>query len=100
MGNLNEFNQRLELRDATGHTVGFLVPSLANPDLATECDRLRAELAQVRTERDECREALHALIQEHPFFAPQRLMELAKNGLTLRQIIDQIEPIIHGQPHG
>jgi hypothetical protein len=99
MSNQNDVNHRVELRDEAGRNVGF-DPIMVDQSLAAECDRLREELARVKKERDELSQALDALIAEHPFFAPERLAELEKNGLTFRQIMDEIEPLIHGSPNG
>jgi len=100
MSNLNEFTQPAKFQDGSGHTLNSLDSVKVNEDLASECKRLRDELAQFKRERDELSQALDALIAEHPFFAPERLAEGEKYGLTLRQVIDQIEPLIHGSPNG
>lgn len=118
MSNQANAGQRLELRDPSGRTLGYYVPadefelSFGNTaehsqeaeaaakrweqvckELTAERDRLRAEVAQIRTERDQYLRSLYALIPSKFTFDQQELVALEQNGLTLDQILEDFKAL-------
>ena len=102
-------DQKLELRDASGSTVGFVLPEQFLRDLLAERDALRKEVAElqeqltalrdraarVEAERDGYLESLHFLTRKDVVpFTEQELADLQKNGMPFDQIIPEIEQIV------
>jgi hypothetical protein len=108
-----DLSQRLEVRDATGATVGYLVPvALANGNggsgpqeaeadrtqlrtlvrsLTEERDRLRRELDRSQSEARQYRDALYALTREPFAFDEADRTDIESNGVTLDEVIEQLE---------
>jgi len=59
-------------------------------EVTEERDRLRAEVAKLRSERDQYLKSLYALIPSQFTFDEQELLTLEQNGLTLDQIMEQL----------
>jgi len=118
MSNQGISGQRLELRDASGRILGYYVPAgefesrfgntaehsektetVEKPweqickELTEERDRLRAEVARLRTERDQYLRSLYALIPSEFNFDEQELVALEQNGLTLDQILEDFKAL-------
>jgi hypothetical protein len=118
MSNQVNPGQRLELRDASGRVLGYYVPASEfelrfgnaaehSPqakaeqkpweqickELTEERDRLRVEVAEIRTERDQYLRSLYALIPSRFNFDEQELAALEQNGLTLDQILEDIQAL-------
>jgi hypothetical protein len=91
----------LELRDATGRSLGVFVSNRVVQELTAERDRLRAELERVRQEtqalaervakQDEKLAAFTAALQEYITFTPEELADLEKNGESLTEFIERME---------
>ena len=99
MANTIDLGSGLELRDASDRTVGVLTPPGTIRELEAERDRLRAEVVGLQAERDEYRRALFALTRKEVTFTPEELSDLEADGVSLREIIDQLTPAAHGQNH-
>jgi hypothetical protein len=118
MSNQTNSGQRLQLRDASGHILGYYVPAgefelhFGNPagqskrmeteeksweqickQLTEERDRLRAEVAQLRAERDQYLRSLYSLIPSKFTMNEQEVAALEHNGLTLDQILEDFKPL-------
>jgi hypothetical protein len=116
MANQVNLGQRLELRDPSGSTLGYFLPTkefeqCCGKDLKTvqelladrqqleltvkklmeERDGLRDELVKLVAERDQYLHSLYALTRQEFTLQPEELVALEANGLTLGQIIEQIE---------
>lgn len=117
MSNPMMFPQKMELRDASGSTLGFFVSvsdyerhfgngtersheldverklwEQARKEITEERDRLRAEIAQLQDECKQYKKSLFALIPPQPFaFTEDELRDLRENGISLSQIIQEIE---------
>ena len=98
----------LELRDAAGQVIGVFLVDRAVEELRAECDRLRAEVLELqktlKRTRQESKEqadqlaareekiaALISILNEYLGFTPAELADLDRNGITLSEIITQIE---------
>lgn len=106
-------SQRLELRDPSGVTVGYLVPvPEANGNgnrrleeleadrvqlreqvqsLTEERDRLRREVERSQAEAREYRDALYALTRQPFNFEEAERADIDANGVTLEEVIEQLE---------
>jgi hypothetical protein len=115
MSNQIDLSQRVEIRYATGDTVGIVLAPKAVQELTAErdrlceeLDRLRAEVAELRRaleeaqhglrdkaaivfERDQYRVALQDLLSKDVLITPEDIAELDKNGVDLSDIIAEIE---------
>lgn len=95
MPNGIDVQSRLELRDSTGHTVGFVELSRAWNELLAERDQLRAEVDQLRKERDDYYHAIEQLTGA----APPTLAEVAevqRNGISAEQMLRELGITPHG----
>jgi len=106
-------SQRLEPRDPSGATVGYLVPVVqenGNADarlqeveadrsqlrtlvrsLTEERDRLRRELERAESEARQYRDALYALTRAPVPLEDDERADIDANGLTLAEVIEQLE---------
>lgn len=95
-------DQRLEVRDASGATVGFILSDQQTRDLLADRDALRkrvaelqAQTARLTAERDGYLESLHFLARkELTPLTEQELAELQKDGLPFEQLLPEIEQIV------
>jgi uncharacterized protein (DUF3084 family) len=102
------FEQRLELRNASGTTLGYFVPNDTIHSLLTERDslhqeltRLQKELAalrkekeEVETERNAYQQSLQALLKEDFTFTEEEILDLQQNGIPFEQVIAEVEKIV------
>ena len=95
-------DQKLEVRDASGAIVGFILSDQQTRDLLAERDALRkrvaelqAQTARLTAERDGYLESLHFLTRkELTPLTEQELTELQKDGLPFEQLLPEIEQIV------
>ena len=102
-------DQRLEVRDASGATVGFILSDQQTRDLITERDALRKQVAELqrqtaalhdqaarlKAERDGYLESLHFLTRQNltPLTEPE-LAELNRDGLPFEQLLPEMEQVV------
>ncbi|HTU91442.1 MAG TPA: hypothetical protein VMF69_15275 [Gemmataceae bacterium] len=115
MSNQIDLSQRVEIRYASGDTVGIVLAPKAVQELTAERDqlreetnRLRAEVAELRSaleeaqreardkpaivaERDQYLRSLHALLAKDVQITPEDIAELDKNGVDIADVIAEIE---------
>jgi septal ring factor EnvC (AmiA/AmiB activator) len=115
MFNPNESDQRLEMRDASGRTVGYCLPvqeferQFGNgtrvQQLEREQQRLQQLVRELTEERDRLREALKArdwqcaayrksvlaLTRSDFTFTEEELRDLEQNGGSLSEVIAELE---------
>lgn len=89
-----------ELRDPAGRTLGVFVPDGVIQDLRAECERLRRQVAQLQTERDDYLQALRRLTGGDSPLTREELEELQKTSVPFEQVIDLIERELQGRGHG
>ncbi len=116
-----DLSQRVEIRYATGDTVGIVLAPKAVQELTAERDqlreeanRLRAEVAElqraledaqreardkaaVAAERDQYLRSLHALLAKDVQITPEDIAELDKNGVDIAEVIAEIETEFHSR---
>jgi alkylation response protein AidB-like acyl-CoA dehydrogenase len=107
------FDQNLEVCDASGTTVGFLVPERAFRDLLAEREALRRQVAELRQEvlalraqaekvareKDERIQTLRDLCRELvPPITAEELAEMKKDGISFARVVDEVEQIVAGNP--
>src|SRR5437879_3800519 len=95
-----KLDQEVELRDSAGKTVAYVVPASLLKELREELDRLRKELENVCTKRDEYRDGLICMMKDYITFTPEELADAEKNGLSFDQLMAEIQPILQGTGHG
>jgi hypothetical protein len=100
--------QSLELRDASGRVLGSFVAGRAVAEVTAERDQLRAEVERLKTEleaarrevadktaieaeRNQYRKALSDLLKEDLSFTDEELLDLEQNGMTLEEVIEELE---------
>jgi hypothetical protein len=107
-----DLETRLELRDASGTTLGVFVPEHVLRDLIEERNRLRTQIAEnertarlnstppeqdrasaasIAAERDVYLGALYALTRKEFEIDPTELAEMENNGLTIEQLLAEVE---------
>jgi predicted RNase H-like nuclease (RuvC/YqgF family) len=115
VSNQIDLSQRVEIRYATGDTVGIVLAPNAVQELTAERDqlreesnRLRAEVAELRraleeakrevrdkadivAERDQYLRSLHALLAKDVQITAEDIAELDKNGVDVADVIAEIE---------
>jgi septal ring factor EnvC (AmiA/AmiB activator) len=115
MSNQIDLSQRVEIRYATGDTVGIVLAPNAVQELTAERDQLREETSRLRiqvaelrraleeaqrevrdktaivAERDQLLRSLHALLAKDVQITPEDIAELDKNGVDLADLIAEIE---------
>jgi hypothetical protein len=115
MSNQSNLVQGVELRDASGRSLGFFQSEVTVREVTTERDRLREELTATRAElvalaaeRDRLREELaaaqrerdeylrwaYALTPKDPPITPEELAEGQKNGVPGEQVFAELEQIL------
>lgn len=122
MANPFDLGQGFEVRDAAGHSLGFLVPQLV-PDLTTEnqrlrhelkelqakldaaqseCEKLRQDLSEAVAERDDYLKWAYALApKEEGMFTPEELEEIRKGeGVPMEQVLEEINRMFEGTGNG
>jgi SMC interacting uncharacterized protein involved in chromosome segregation len=121
MSNQIDLSQRVEIRYATGDTVGIVLAPKAVQELTAERDQLREETNQLRAqvaelrraleetqretrdksaivaERDQYLRSLHALLAKNVQITPEDIAELNKNGVDIADVIAEIETEFHSQ---
>ncbi len=109
MSNAVGFGQGLELRDASGRTLGVFLPDAVIKELIAERDALRKQVAEqqeklatLKAERDSYRQTVYALWpKDVPLLTEEELDEMKRNGIPFRQIIEEIELFFSdGEPSG
>ncbi len=116
MSSQADLSQRLELRDAAGCILGYFLPTKESgqavdiarrvapkgdqeeksweqncKDVTAERDRLRAEIAQLRAERDQYLKSLYALTRKEVTFTEGELLAAETIGLAPDEIFREIE---------
>src|SRR5262249_24057811 len=113
--------QRVEVRDAAGQIVGYVIlaagytprPANGQPtqpppadqadsekrcrELKEKCEKLRKELSQVRAERDEYQANLYRLV---PPMTEEELREIERDGVTFDVILADIKNLATGNHLG
>jgi uncharacterized coiled-coil DUF342 family protein len=106
----------LELRDASGSTLGVFLPQRILNELVSERDSLRLQVVEarqevdrlrrviaengpaategLRAERDAYLKTLHALLRKEITFDAQELREMESNGITVEQILAEVGQIV------
>lgn len=115
MSNQIDLSQRVEIRYATGDTVGIVLAPEAVRELTAERDQLREETNRLRVqvaelrraleeaqfeacdkagivaERDQYLRSLHALLAKDVQITPEDIAEMDKNGVDFGAIVEEIE---------
>src|SRR5262249_1407782 len=104
-----DLSQRLELRDASGSTLGYYVPAKEfescfagnkegpekwerlYKELKEDHERLHKEMSRLRAERDQYLKSLYALIPSQFTFSEEELAELEKSGVTFDALLETIK---------
>ncbi len=96
-----DLSQRLELRYATGDTVGIVLTPKAVQDLTAERDRLREEVGQLRKQLDEAQRQIALLEQDWQSMfrlLPRELQvteedirEAQRNSHTIDEVLQMLE---------
>jgi len=114
MSNQLDLSQRLELRYATGDTIGIVLTPKAVQELTTERDQLHEEANRLRAEVVELRRALEEARQEARDRAAimverdrylqaleelmaEKIADMDKNGLDFGGFIAEIEQDLRGR---
>jgi hypothetical protein len=92
-----DLGQPLELRDASGSTLGYFLSAGERKHweeqcqrLREECQRLRLDVAKVTAERDQYLRSVYALTRKAVSFAPEELAEMEKNEVDIEQLLQEI----------
>lgn len=108
MSNQIDLSQRMEIRNATGDTVGIVLAPKAVQELTTERDQLREETNRLRVEVTELKRALDEAqravrdkdaieaerdlyLRELEEFWTEKIAETQKNGADFREFIAELE---------
>jgi len=115
MSSTVDLGQRLELRDTSGSLLGYFIPvkearlagtrsgnsqqgnseaeraAASAEDLTAEVDRLRREVAQLRTERDLYLKSLYAATREEVAFDRQTILANLGPRQPLAQLLEELE---------
>jgi hypothetical protein len=98
MANSVDLREALELRDASGSTLGFFLSAQKRKqleqtcqDLRDECTLLRAQMARIETERDQCLKSLYALTRKPISFDPEELKALESREVDIPQVLQELD---------
>jgi hypothetical protein len=103
------FDQKLELRDASGRTVGFVLPERQLLDLLAQQEALQKQVVELRQqvaaltaraeevarERDAYLQTLHFLSRDRLVpITEEELEDIRKTGIPFEQIVAEVEQIV------
>ncbi|HEV3081119.1 MAG TPA: hypothetical protein VGY66_15175 [Gemmataceae bacterium] len=98
MPNQIDLGQTLELRDASGSTLGYFLSAQERKEwertcqeLRQECHRLQAELAKLKGERDQYLKSLYSLTRKPVSFDAEELASMEKNYIRVDELTNELE---------
>jgi hypothetical protein len=93
-----EMPQRVQLLDSSGQVTGSFVPENVLQELFAERNRLQEEvkrlqqvLQQAESDRDRLQRSFEFIVADYEPLLKKELEETEKNGITLLEVINQME---------